>query len=95
MKGLIAVIVVIVAAFFIVPMVAQGTTNTCQALERHDVSNTATSIAGSNTGIVHNVINSVGQAGATGDVASTTEAQDHPDSPTTVSCTYSYWKSLL
>jgi hypothetical protein len=95
MRGLIGVIVVIIVAFFAVPMVAQGTTNTCQALERHDVSNTATSIAGSNTGVVHNVINSVGQAAATGDVASTAEAQDHPNSPTTVSCTYSYWKSLF
>ncbi len=95
MRGLIGVIVVIIVAFFAVPMVAQGTTNTCQALERHDVSNTATSIAGSNTGVVHNVINSVGQAAATGGVASTAEAQDHPNSPTTVSCTYSYWKSLF
>jgi hypothetical protein len=95
MRGLIGVIVVIIVAFFAVPMVAQGTTNTCQALERHDVSNTATSIAGSNTSVVHNVINSVGQAAATGDVASTAEAQDHPNSPTTVSCTYSYWKSLF
>jgi predicted PurR-regulated permease PerM len=95
MKALIAVIVVVIVGFFAVPMVAQGTTNTCQALERHSVADTATNIAGSNAGVVHNVINSVGQAAATGDVASTAEAQDHPNSPTTVSCTYSYWKSIL
>jgi hypothetical protein len=95
MKGLIGAIILVVVVFFAVPMVASGTTNTCQALEQHDVSKTATNVAGSNTGIIHNVINTVGQAGATGDTASATESQEHPNTPTVVSCTASYWKSFF
>jgi hypothetical protein len=79
MRGILAIIILIVIVFFAVPMVSEGTTNTCQALEKHNVSATATNIAGSNTGVVHNVINSVGQAGATGQVA----------------CTVNYWKDIL
>jgi hypothetical protein len=41
------------------------------------------------------VINTVGQAGATGQTASTTEAQAHPDTPTPVACTFGYWKSFF
>jgi hypothetical protein len=95
MKAIIGAIIVVVALFFVVPMVAGGTTNTCQALEKQSVSNAATSIAGSNTGVIHNTINSIGQAGATGDVASQTMAAQHPDTPSPVSCTYYYWKSMI
>jgi len=95
MKAIIGAIVLVVVVFFAVPMIAAGTTNTCQALEQHDVSNTATNVAGSNTGIIHNVINTVGQAGATGQTASTTESQAHPDTPTPVACTFDYWKSFF
>ena len=95
MRGILAVIILVVIVFFAVPMVSEGTTNTCQALEKHNVSATATNIAGSNTGIVHNVINSVGQAGATGQVASTDASQEHPDTPTPLTCTVNYWKDIL
>jgi len=95
MKAIIGAIIVVVVLFFAVPMIASGTTNTCQALESHSVSDTATSVAGSNTGIVHNVINTVGQAGATGQAASATESQAHPDTPTGISCTADYWKQML
>lgn len=95
MRGILVVVILLIVVFFAVPMVSEGSTNTCQALEKHDVSNAATNIAGSSTGVVHNVINSVGQAGATGDVASTTASTDHPDSPTPVTCTYYYWKDLI
>jgi hypothetical protein len=95
MKAIIGAIIVVVVLFFAVPMIASGTTNTCQALESHSVSDTASSVAGSNTGIVHNVINTVGQAGATGQAASATESQEHPDTPTGISCTADYWKQML
>lgn len=95
MKGLIGTIILVVVVFFAVPMLAGGSMNSCQALERHDVSNTASNIAGSDTGIIHNVINSVGQAGATGDTARAAESQAHPNMPTPVSCTYQYWKSFF
>jgi len=45
--------------------------------------------------VIHNVINSVGQAGATGQLASTDASQAHPDSPTPVTCTYEYWQDIL
>lgn len=95
MKALIGAIIAVVVVFFAVPMLAGGSMNACQALERHDVSNAASSIAGSNTGIIHNVINSVGQAGATGDTASAAESQAHPNVPSPVSCTFQYWKSFF
>jgi len=96
MRGLLAVIVIIILAFFIVPMAAEGTTNTCQALEKHVVTNQASNIAGGNTSSpVYNAVNSTGQAGATGQIASTMMQQSHPDAPTPVSCTYYYWKSLF
>ncbi len=96
MRGLLAVIVLIVLVFFGVPMVAEGTTNTCQALERHVVSTQAQNIAGgSTTSPTYNAVNSTGQAGATGQVASTMMQQNHPDAPTPLSCTYYFWKSLF
>jgi len=95
MKAVIGAIIVVVVLFFAVPMIAAGTTNTCQALESHSVSDTASNIAGSNTGIVHNVINTVGQAGATGQTATATEAEAHPNTPSTVSCTADYWRQML
>lgn len=95
MRGILVVIILLIVIFFGVPMVSEGTTNTCQALEKATVSNTATNIAGSNTGVVHNVINSVGQAGATGQVASANASQEHPNSPTPITCTYEYWQKLL
>jgi hypothetical protein len=95
MKAIIGAIIVVVVLFFAVPMIAGGTTDTCKALESQSVSNTATSVAGNNTGVIHNVINSVGQAGATGQAATATEAQAHPNTPSTVSCTADYWKHML
>ncbi len=95
MRGILVVIVLLIVVFFAVPMVSEGTTNTCQALEKHDVSNTASNVSGSNTGIIHNVINAVGQAGASGATASATASTDHPDSPTPITCTYYYWKNLF
>lgn len=91
---IIGVIAVAVAVFFIVPMAAGGSANICQALEKHDVSNTAANITGTNSGPVHDVINSVGQSMATGNMAANSEAKAHPDTPTPVSCAVSYWKSL-
>jgi len=95
MRGILVAIVLLVVVFFAVPMVSEGTTNTCQAVEKHNVSSTATNIAGNNTGVVHDVINSVGQAGATGATTSGDASTDHPDTPTPITCTYYYWKDLL
>jgi hypothetical protein len=95
MKPLIGAIIVVIAVFFLVPMIAGGSANTCQALEKHVVSTQASNIAGSNSGPVYNTINSAGQSAATGQIASTMMSQNHPDAPTGVSCTYYFWKSML
>jgi hypothetical protein len=95
MKIAIGAIIAVIVLFFAVPMIAGGTTTTCKALESQTVSNTATNVAGSSTGVVHNVINSVGQAGVTGQVASAEASQDHPNTPSGISCTADYWKSML
>jgi hypothetical protein len=95
MRGILVVVILLVVIFFGVPMASQGTTNACQALEKQSVSNTATNIAGSNTGVVHNVINSVGQAGATGQTAGADASTQNPNTPTPVTCTYNYWKNLI
>ncbi|MDE8347481.1 MAG: hypothetical protein POH28_15105, partial [Acidocella sp.] len=84
-----------VAIFFIVPMIAGGSVNACQALERSKVSNFASTVAGGNHGTVYNALNSVGQSVATGKVASAVVANEHPDSPAPLSCTYDYWTSML
>lgn len=94
MKIVVGIIVILVAIFFIVPMVVGGSANICQALEQHNVSKTASSIAGSNSGPIYGVINSVGQAGATGQTEAATQANAHPNSPTPVSCAVSFWQSL-
>lgn len=95
MKGILAAIICAIAIFFAVPMIAEGTGNTCKALEKRTVSDTATNIAGSNTGVVHDVINAVGQAGATGKVASANASEEYPNTPTPIACTYEYWQQLL
>ena len=95
MKTIIGAIVILIAVFFLVPMVVGGSTNACQALEKHNVSNTASSIAGGSSGPIYGVINTIGQAGATGQSTSMAEANAHPNTPTSVSCTISFWKSLV
>lgn len=94
MKITAGIIVLLIAVFFIVPMVAGGSANSCQALEKHNVSKTASSIAGGSSGPVYGVINTIGQAGATGQTESAIQANAHPDSPTAISCTVSFWQSL-
>ncbi len=97
MKSGIAIIgaaIIGLAVFFIVPMAAGGSANVCQALEKHDVSNIAANVTGTNSGPVHDMINSVGQSMATGNIAAQSEANAHPHTPTAVSCAASYWKSL-
>jgi hypothetical protein len=94
MKIAASIIIVLVAIFFIVPMVAGGSANVCQALEKHNVSSTASNVAGGTSGPVYGVINGVGQSMATGNTEAAKQANDHPDTPTPVSCAASYWQSL-
>jgi hypothetical protein len=94
MKTLIGAIIVLIAVFFLVPMVVGGSTNLCQAVEQHNVSKTASSIAGGSSGPVYGVINTIGQAGATGQATSVAEANAHPNTPTPISCAVSFWKTL-
>jgi hypothetical protein len=94
MKAALGVIIVLIAVFFAVPMVVGGSTNACQALEKHNVSSTASSIAGGSSGPVYGVINTIGQTGATGQASAAEEANAHPDIPTPVSCTIAFWKTL-
>ncbi|HTQ71212.1 MAG TPA: hypothetical protein VMH92_06930 [Acidocella sp.] len=91
---IIGVVIVALAVFFLVPMIAGGSANVCQALEKHDVSKAASDIAVGTSGPVYGVINAVGQSMATGTLAATAEANDHPNTPTAVSCAASYWKSM-
>jgi hypothetical protein len=95
MRPLIGAIIVVIVAFFVVPMILGGSVNTCQALEKHDVSGAAASIAGGTSGPVYNTVNSVGQSAATGQIASTVAGANNPQTPTGVSCTYYFWKSLF
>ncbi len=92
--AIIGIVIAAVAVFFLVPMIAGGSANVCQALEKHDVSMAASNIAGGTSGPVYGVINSVGQSAATGNMAATSEANDHPNTPTAISCAASYWKSM-
>ncbi|OYV32847.1 MAG: hypothetical protein B7Z81_12190 [Acidocella sp. 20-61-6] len=94
-NALIGAAIVVAVGFFAVPMLAAGTTNTCQALEKHNVSAAATNIAGSNTGVIHDTINSIGQSIATGQMTQAAEAQSHPNTPRVVSCAFYYWKDIL
>jgi len=89
-----AIIIILIAVFFIVPMAVGGSTNACQALAKHNVSNTASSIAGGSSGPVYGVINTIGQAGATGQGTAAAESVDHPNTPSAISCTVSFWQSL-
>jgi hypothetical protein len=95
MRPLIGAIIIVIVVFFAVPMIAGGSVNACQALEKHVVSTQAANIAGGTGGTVYNTINNAGQNAATGQIASTMMAQNHPDAPTPVSCTYYFWKSLF
>lgn len=94
MKIAAGIIVLLVAIFFFVPMIAGGSANICQALEKHNVSHAASSVAGGTSGPVYGVINGVGQSMATGNAESAKQANDHPDTPTPISCAASYWQSL-
>ncbi|GAN78672.1 hypothetical protein [Acidocella aminolytica] len=92
--AIIGIVIMALVVFFAVPMLGGGSANVCQALEKHNVSQTAKNITGTNSGPVHNVINSVGQSFATGDTEAAKQHHDHPDTPSAVSCAASYWKSL-
>ncbi len=95
MRALIAVIIILIVGFFVIPMVAEGTMNTCTALEKSAVTNEASSMAGGNTSSpVYNTVNSAGNA-ANGSIASTLVQNSHPNTPTPISCTYYYWKSVF
>ncbi|WP_297489251.1 hypothetical protein [Acidocella sp.] len=94
MKVIAGVVVLIVALFFIVPMVAGGSTNMCKALEQHNVRNTASNIAGGSSGPVYGVINTIGQAGATGQMEAAKQSAQNPNTPTFVSCAAAYWGTL-
>jgi hypothetical protein len=92
--SILGVVVVLVIVFFAVPVIAGGNTNICQDVESHDVSNTASNITGSKSGVMYNVINSVGQIGATGNAEQAKASTQNPNTPTVVSCATDYWKSL-
>jgi hypothetical protein len=92
--AILATIGVIVILFFAVPVVAGGSTNICQDVESHNVSKTASNIAGSSSGTVYNVINSVGQVGATGNIEKAKQSSDNPNTPSVVSCAGAWWQSL-
>jgi hypothetical protein len=94
MKVTTGIIAILVAVFFIVPMMIGGSPNVCQALEKHNVSKTASSIAGGTSGPVYGIINTVGQAGATGQTEANLQADAHPQMPATIGCTFSFWQSL-
>ena len=86
MKTIIGAVIVLIAVFFLVPMVVGGSTNLCRAVEQHNVSNAASNIAGGSSGPVYGMMNTIGQAGATGQATRMAEANAHPDIPTSISC---------
>ncbi len=94
MRSVIGVIIILIAIFFLVPMAVGGSTNICQAVEKHNVSNTAASVAGGHSGPVYGVVNTVGQAGATGQAAATNADVNHPNLPSPIGCAVSFWKNI-
>ncbi len=94
LASVIGAIIVLVILFFAVPVIAGGNTNICQDVESHNVSKTASGIAGGSSGPVYGVINSVGQMGATGDVEKAKQDNDNPNTPSVVSCAGAWWQSL-
>ncbi len=92
--AIIGAIIVLIVVFFAVPVIAGGSTNICQDVESHDVSKTASNVAGNNSGVVYNVINSVGQVGATGAAEKAKTANDNPNTPSVISCAGDWWQSL-
>ena len=66
LKYILGAVIVLAVVFFAVPIVMGGSTNICQDVESHNVKSAAANIAGSPSGPVYNVINAVGQVGATG-----------------------------
>jgi len=92
--AVIGAIIVLIVLFFAVPIIAGGSTNICQDVEAHDVSKTASNVAGSSSGAVYNVINSVGQVGATGAIEKQKQANDNPNTPSVVGCATDWWRSL-
>lgn len=94
LASVIGAIIILVVLFFAVPIIAGGSTNICQDVESHNVSKTASSIAGGTSGPVYGVINSVGQLGATGNVEKAKQANDNPNTPSVVGCAGDWWQSL-
>ncbi len=84
----------ILIAFFVVPMVAGGSTDICKDVESHDVQSAASSIAGNDSGAMYNVINAIGQAGVTGNIERYQQRSAHPNIPPVVSCAAAFWRSL-
>jgi hypothetical protein len=94
MKILVSAIVALVIVFFAVPILVGGSTNVCQDVEVHNVKTTASNITGTNSGPMYNVINSVGQIGATGNAEQAKQDNLHPNVPSVVSCSAAFWQSL-
>jgi hypothetical protein len=92
--AILGVIAMLVILFFAVPVIAGGSTNICQDVESHNVSKTASNITGTSSGPMYNVINSVGQVGATGNVEKAKQSSDNPNTPSVVSCAGAWWQSL-
>lgn len=83
-----------IALFFAVPLIAEGTGNECQALEKYNASNAARNVTGSTTGPIYGMINGLAQSVATGEATSAAEANAHPNVPVSVSCAYDFWKAF-
>ncbi len=94
MKFIAGAVLLLLVLFFVVPMIAGGSTDICKAVESHNVRSTAANIAGSNSGMVYNTINSIGQMGATGNAEAAMQSNAHPNTPTGVSCAASFWQSI-
>lgn len=94
LTSVLGVIAALVILFFAVPMIAGGSTNICKDVAVHNVKSTAAGITGTTSGPVYNVINSVGQAGATGTGEAEQQSHEHPNTPTAISCASDFWSSL-
>lgn len=92
--GVLAALALLVAAFFIVPMLEGGTTNVCKAVDEYRVSKTAASVAGGNSGPVFGTLNSIGQMVATGEISGDEAANRHPNLPAPVGCALVFWQAL-
>jgi hypothetical protein len=88
-----SLITIIVAAFFAYPLMNEGTTSSCKALERRAL--TLMARDGGPEGLIIAALGRQLLRAGKGKIAAEFSRQRNPDIPVAVGCTVNYWHSLL